>query len=115
MPHLTERLFRQFFKIGDYSYTFKPWIKSGIEIVWYDDKGILWQSGQFNSLINLFPTSQPDYSNNNFTIIYSNPGIPPNFHSFKQELTLIFNCWAYNKLGDSLRINNAKFSGICLY
>ena len=113
--HISELLFRQLFHLGDYTYTFLPWIKKGIVIIWYDNKGVQWQSGRNSSYSNFYPISQPDYSRNQFTIINSKPVSAPYSHFYEQDVVLTFNCWVYNKYGDSVQIKNAKYSGICLY
>jgi hypothetical protein len=110
----TERMFRQFFRLGDYTYTYLSWIKAGIVIIWYDDNGVEWASGRYFPN-NTCPMSQPDYSKNNFIIINSKPVIPPYDHTFKQEIQIKFNCWVYNDSDDSLHIENAKYQGFYLY
>jgi len=113
-PDLFEHTFRYLLRTGNYPYTFDSFIKSGIIVTWFDNKGLKWVSGKVHEENNGFPPTPPDYSHNNFTIVYSQPVAPsPSFLSWGQEVHITFSCWVYNYYGDSLSIENAHFN--CIY
>jgi hypothetical protein len=115
MIPVPERIFRKMFSIGDYKYTYIPSVKGGIIVTWYDSEGNKWASGKDNSW-DTIPPAQPDYSQNNFSIVYSNPvTVQPNTYNYQQEVHIVFNSWVYNKKGDSLRIENAQLNTIYSY
>ena len=110
-PCFYEHTFRQLFRIGDFEYTYESFSKSGIIVTWYDDKGLQWVSGKIQGENNGFPPTHPDYSHNNFKIVYSKPVVPVyGFTTWGQEVHMTFGCWVYNYYGDSLHIENAKFN-----
>ncbi len=112
---LPDRVFRRIFTLGDHVYTFLPSIKGGIIVTWYDMKGKKWATGRDNSW-DTIPGARPYYSNNSFSVTFSNPiTVQTGTYIYKQEVHMIFNCWVYNKEGDSLHIENAKFNTIYTY
>jgi hypothetical protein len=115
-PDLFESTFRHLLSTGNFSYTFDSYLKSGIIVSWYDDKGLDWVSGRIHEENNGYPLFPPDYTNSNFSIIYSLPAVPTNgFFTWSQEIHLKFSCWVYNYYGDSIRIENASLNGIYSY
>ena len=115
MIPLPERIFRRVFSIGNYEYTYLPSVKKGVIVTWYDSEGNKWATGKDNSWDSI-PPAQPDYSNNNFSVVYSNPMmVQPSTYNYEQEVHMIFNCWVYNKKGDSLHMENAKLNTIYRY
>jgi len=110
-----ERIFRRIFIVGDYKFTYIPSVKGGVIVTWYDSEGNKWVTGKDNSW-DTIPPAQPDYSHNNFSVVYSNPvTVQPGTYNYQQEVHMIFNCWVYNKEGDSLHIENAKFNTVYSY
>jgi hypothetical protein len=115
-PDLFEHTFRYLLRIGSYPYTYDSYLKSGIIVSWFDNQGLNWVSGKVRGENNGFPSFQPDYSRNNFSITYTQPVAPyPSFYSWGQEVVIKFSCWVYNYYGDSLRIENAELHGIYSY
>ena len=115
-PDLFEHTFRHLLRTGNYPYTFDSFIKSGIIVSWFDNKGVKWVSGKVKEENNAFPPTPPDYSHNNFTIAYSQSVAPePSFYNWGQEVAMTFSCWVYNYYGDSLQIENAHLNGIYSY
>ena len=115
-PDLYENIFRNFLETGIYPYTFNSSLVKGINVIWYDDKGVQWVSGHIYNGETAFPAFPPDYSRNNFSIVYSQPCVPlVSFYTWAQEVHMTFGCWVYNYYGDSLRIENARLQGIYSY
>ena len=110
-----ERIFRRMFSVGDYNYTYIPSVKGGVIVTWYDSEGNKWATGRDNSW-DTIPPAHPAYSHNNFSVVYSNPvTVQPGTYNYRQEVHMIFDCWVYNKKGDSLHIENAQFNTLFTY
>ena len=111
---LSENMFRESLKVGNYSYTFRSRVASGVIVQWYNSTGKFWATGRNQSENNGIPLSEPNYSNNSFEIINSIPTeVEVWFYDWAQELTINFNCFVYNNLGDSIWIENGVLN--CRY
>lgn len=112
---LPERIFRRTFAVGDYNYTYLPSVQGGVIVTWYDTGGTKWATGRDNSW-DTVPPFQPHYAHNTFSVVSGNPvTVKPGTYNYQQEVHMVFNCWVYNKKGDSLHIENAKFNTIYAY
>lgn len=102
---ITEEMFREKLKVGSYPYTFLSETASGVIIEWYDSDGKFWSTGRNQHENNGIPLTAPNYSSSLFEVIDSEPAeVDYPFENWAQKLSMKFNCYVYNNLGDSILI-----------
>ncbi len=116
---ISEMKFRDLLKVGQYPFTYIPSEQSGVIVSYYDKNGVNWISDKYFSVAgnsgDTIPLI-PDYTNFNFEIIESTTIQPPYpFYQWGQKLHINFDCYLYNINGDSIKIENAEFTGKYYY
>ena len=110
--NMQEDQFTNWVDIGRHEFTPNGNLQGGVGVIWYDEQGEMWVSGNNigEDLTGNNSAEIDDYQNDGQFNIFSatNVNSTPGGY-WTREVTLTFTCTLYHANGNSLKLNNASF------